>query len=270
MKKIITGIFILSASIGHAQIRTPAPSPTQTIKQDFGLSTVELTYSRPGLKGRKMIGVMEPYNVVWRTGANAATKIRFTDAVEFGGTKVDTGSYALYTIPQKDQEWTVILNKGYNNSGVTGYKESDDVARIKIKPVKVSPITETLTMQFGNIKPESMDLNIAWEDVALNIPIKTNVKDRIKNQLNQAWFNAAQYYFEIEKNNQMALNMINLSLDQSEAKPFWMMHYKARIQKESGDKKGAMATANESLKLSKDANNANYVLMNEKLISDLK
>ncbi len=269
MKKFLSATLMIMAIGAEAQLRMPAPSPTQTIKQDFGLSAVELTYSRPSLKGRKMLGVVEPYGTMWRTGANAATKIRFTDPVEFGGAKVDSGTYALYTIPQKD-EWTVILNKGFNNSGIGGYKESDDVARVKIKAAKVSPLTETLSMQFGNIKPESMDLNIAWEDVALNIPITTNIKDRIKSQMTQSWYNAAQYYFDVEKNNKAALNMIDLALDQPDPKPFYMVHYKARIQKELGDKKGAIATANESMKLSKDANNANYVLLNEKLISDLK
>jgi hypothetical protein len=269
MKKFLSVILIVATVGTTAQIRMPAPSPTQTIKQDFGLASVELIYSRPSLKGRKMIGVIEPYGTMWRTGANAATKIRFTDPVTFGGTKIDSGSYALYTIPQKD-EWTVILNKGFNNSGISGYKESDDVARIKIKPMKISPLTETLTMQFGNIKPEGMELSIAWEDVGLNIPIATNIKDRIKGQMIESWYNAAQYYFDVEKNNQAALNMINLALDQPDPKPFYMVHYKARIQKELGDKKGAIATANESMKLAKDANNANYVLLNEKLISDLK
>ena len=84
MKKIIlfvlTGALLSGSSL--AQVKMPAPSTTQTIKQDFGMSSVELTYSRPNMKGRKVYGDLVPYNKLWRTGANGATKIRFNDPVE--------------------------------------------------------------------------------------------------------------------------------------------------------------------------------------------
>ena len=101
MKKILFGLAaVLTFCIADAQqLRTPAPSPTQTIKQDFGLSSIELSYSRPGVKGRKIFGDLVPYGKVWRTGANNATTINFGEEVMIGGTKVPAGTYGLLTIP---------------------------------------------------------------------------------------------------------------------------------------------------------------------------
>src|SRR5215218_7997845 len=95
----------------HAQpLRTPQPSSTQTIKQNFGIGTIELSYSRPGMKGRKIFGDLVPFGKVWRTGANNATTITFSDSVTVGGTNLAPGTYGLLTIPDQNQ-WTLILTK---------------------------------------------------------------------------------------------------------------------------------------------------------------
>ncbi|MEJ7675519.1 MAG: DUF2911 domain-containing protein [Chitinophagaceae bacterium] len=100
MKKIFSAFLICTvAAIATAQVKVPAPSPTQTIKQDFGLSAIELIYSRPAMKGRKIFGDLVPWNKVWRTGANNATRLKFTDDVMIGGKALKAGEYALYTVP---------------------------------------------------------------------------------------------------------------------------------------------------------------------------
>ncbi|MEO5649507.1 MAG: DUF2911 domain-containing protein [Ginsengibacter sp.] len=276
-KTFLSVLFTGFISLAFAQVRMPASSPTQYIKQDFGLSSLELTYSRPSLKGREMIGQIVPWNAIWRTGANAATKIQFNDPVEILGHKVDAGSYAIYTIPQKNGDWTLILNKGFDNSGVSGYKESEDVFRTTIKAGKNASKVETLTMQFSDVKAESCVLNIKWESFALRIPITTQVKDKIRAQLEQAlqsdkkpYWQAAQFYNDLDNNKAKALEMINGAIAQSEKPPFYMVYYKASIQKDLGDKKGAIATAQQSLALSKEAKEASYILLNEKLIKELK
>ncbi|MEO6868533.1 MAG: DUF2911 domain-containing protein [Ginsengibacter sp.] len=278
MKKYLFFFALVIASLfSFAQVRMPAPSTTQYIKQDFGMSSIELTYSRPNLKGRKIIGVVEPWNVLWRTGANAATNITFNDAVQIGTTKIDSGSYAIYTIPQKNGIWQFIINKGYKNSGVTGYTQGDDVLRMNIKVNKNAQKIETLTMQFGNVLPESCVLNIVWEDFNMSIPITTNIKDRLKAQFESAlmsdkkpYWQAAQYYNDYENNKVKALEMINKAIAQSDKPAFYQVYYKAKLQKELGDKKSAVATAKQSLELSKEANNDTYVLMSQKLIAELK
>src|SRR3982751_2239220 len=103
MKKIFLLICCTLAfySFSYSQLRMPSPSPTQTIKQDFGISTIELSYSRPGMKGRKIYGDLVPFGNVWRTGANQATTLTFGDDVTIGGTKIPAGKYGLLTIPDK-------------------------------------------------------------------------------------------------------------------------------------------------------------------------
>ena len=146
----------------NAQVKLPSASPTQTIKQEFALGSIEVTYSRPAASGRRVFGDLVPYNKLWRTGANAATKLVFSETVELLGRKVDSGTYVLYTIPG-EESWEVIINKGIKNIGTEGYKESEDVARFKIDPIKSKTKTELFTIQFANIKPESCELHLLWE-----------------------------------------------------------------------------------------------------------
>src|SRR5215212_9705126 len=122
LKKLLACSIICSAfaAADAQQIKTPAPSPTQTVKQDFGISTAELIYSRPGIKGRKIFGDLVPYGKVWRTGANSATRLKFSDDVKIGDQQLKAGEYAVYTIPN-EKEWDIIINKGSANWG-TDYK----------------------------------------------------------------------------------------------------------------------------------------------------
>ncbi|MEO9020571.1 MAG: DUF2911 domain-containing protein [Ginsengibacter sp.] len=279
MKKVFSSFLFCAifATPGFSQVKMPAPSPTQFVKQDFGLSSIELTYSRPSLKGRNVFGNVVMYDSLWRTGANAATKIKFNDPVEILGHKVDSGSYAIYTIPHKNGEWTFILNKGFNNSGVSGYKESDDLFRETIKSGKLASKVEMLTIQFKDITAESCVLSIMWDQVVVNVPIKENIKDKIRAQIESAlssdkkpYWQAAQFYYEYDNNKAKALEMINGAIAQNQKPPFYMVYYKAKIQKDLGDKKGAIASAKQSIELSKEAGNSDYVLLNEKLIKGIK
>lgn len=263
----------------EAQVRMPQPSTTQTIKQEFGMGSVEITYSRPNAKGRTVFGDLVPWNKLWRTGANAATKVKFTDVVMLGGQKIDTGTYVLYTIPNKT-EWEIILNKGLTNWGIDGYKAEQDVVRFKVPALKMAQNAETFTMQIANVQNESCEIHLMWEKTAVAIPVKTNVKDRLKAQLEEAlksdrkpFFQAANFYYEWEKDLPKALTYCNSAIESAEKggqKPFWMYLMKARIQKELGDKTAAKQSAQTCIDLAKAASNADYVKMGSELIGSLK
>ena len=276
MKKLILSVAIMAAAtMVNAQAKVPAPSSTQTIKQDFGLGTIELTYSRPGVKGRKIFGDHEPFDSLWRTGANAATRIKFTEPVEIGGKTLDTGSYVIYTIPTKTN-WEVIINKGLENWGTDGYKKSEDVVRFKVTASKTANLIETMAMQFLNVKAESCDLNITWENSAINIPIKTNIKDKLRAAFEKdlmgekkPYWGAAQFYFEYDKNNVKALECVKAGIEGNK-KAFWMYLYKAKIEKEMGDKAAALASAKTAMQLAKDAKNDTYARDSEAFIKALK
>jgi len=276
MKKMTLALLAAGCicAVAGAQIKMPQPSSTQTIKQDFGMGAIELTYSRPNAKGRKIFGELVPYNKLWRTGANGATKIVFTDAVELGGKKIDSGTYVLYTIPGVDS-WEVILNKGLKNWGIDGYKETEDVIRFRAEPTKTKGKLETFTMQFANIKPESCELQLLWEKTMVTIPITTNIKDRLRSQIEAAmqtdkkpYWQAAQFYNEFDNNQAKALENCTKAIAEND-KAYWMWLYKAKLQKEMGDKAGAKESAKKSLELAKEAKNDDYVKMNEDLLKKL-
>ena len=277
MKKILLSALALAgyALLSTAQVKMPAPSPTQTLKQDFGIGSIELTYSRPAAKGRKIFGDLVPFNKLWRTGANAATKIIFTEPVEIGGKKLDTGTYVLYTIPGIDT-WEVIINKGVENWGIDGYKESEDVIRFTIEPTKNKKKVESFTMEFSDVKAETCSLDIKWEKTAVLIPIVSNFKDKVRAQIEAAmktdkkpYWQAAQFYNEYDKNLTLALENTTKAIEGNK-EAFWMWIYKAKIQKEMGDNAGAMDSSKKSQELAEAAKNDDYVKMNKDLQKTLK
>jgi hypothetical protein len=256
------------------QLKTPAPSPTQTVQQDFGISSMQLIYSRPGMRGRKVFGDLVPYGKVWRTGANAATRIKFNDDVSIGGQPLKAGEYALFTVP-RENEWEVIINKGSANWG-TEYKQEDDLVRVKVRPMKLNDAVETFTMQFENLKPTSADLKIMWEKTAVAVPITTDIDkkvmaqiDALMNKDNRPYFAAAMYYMEAGKDMNQALSWLNKALEQN-PNAFWIHHQKANALAKLGKKDEARQAANKSIELAKAQKNDDYVKLNEKLLDSLK
>lgn len=277
MKKLCSLFFtaaVLLTSI-EAQVKMPAPSPTQTVKQDFAMGSIEIVYSRPSSKGRKVFGDLVPMRKLWRTGANQPTKITFSEAVELGGKKVEAGSYALYSIPS-EESWEIILNKGLTNWGIDGYKETEDVARFKVMPAKTKNMVETFTIQFANIKPESCEIQIQWEQTTVSIPVTANIKDKLKAQIEDAlknaekkpYWEAAQFYNEFDKNLPKALENVTKAIE-GYPKGYWMIVYKAKIQKEMGDIAGALESSKRSMELAKEAGNEDYVKINKELQKSL-
>lgn len=281
MKTLVAIICCFVVTTAFSQVDFPNPSPAQTIRQNFGMSAVEVNYSRPGVKGRKIIGYNEPYGRVWRTGANAPTKIRFFSPVEIKGTKIDSGTYVLYTIPMEKGDWTVIFNKGVKNWGSDQYKQEDDVCRVTVTPERKRKAVETFTIQFDNVKPESVDISVAWEDWMISIPVTTQVKETLRKQIEAdlkketpGYYVAAQFYYEYDNDKAKALEMIDKAIASNEAagrKPYWQYYYKARILKDLGKKSEAIEQANLSAKYAKEQGNRNnYVQQSEDLIKSIK
>jgi tetratricopeptide (TPR) repeat protein len=257
------------------QLRTPPPSPKQTLKQEFGVGDVELTYSRPSSKGRTIFGDLVPYGALWRTGANAATKIKFSDDVTVGGQPVKAGEYVIYTVPAQN-EWEVVLNKGLTNWGIDGYKKEDDVARFKVRPITTPESMETFTMQFANVKNNSADLRIWWDKTAIVVPITTDVDSKVMAQINNVmnrdtrpYFAAATYYMETGKDINQAVAWFDKAIEQN-PEAFWVHHQRANALAKAGKKADARAAAQLSMELARKANNNDYVKLNEKLLADLK
>ncbi len=272
---LIALVVTLQSELKAQGLKMPAASSTQTISQNFGLGKISVTYSRPNVKGRKIFGGLEPYGTVWRTGANSATVISLTEAVKIEGQDLAAGEYGLFTIPGQN-EWTVIISKGAQQWGAYTYKESDDVLRFKVKPVKTSSKVETFTIQFADVFPTAAKLQLMWENTALNISLATEVDSKVMAGIEEAmkgekkpYFQAAQYYFENGKDLNKALEWMNAA-DANNTNQPWVKLWKGRLQLKMGDKKGAAQTAEEGLKIATEIKNPEYIRLNTALIAEAK
>lgn len=275
MKKIIiTTIAVFTLLIADAQLKTPAPSPTQTIKQDFALSSVELSYSRPAMKGRKIFGDLVPFEKIWRTGANTATTLTFGEEVIIGGVKVKAGKYGLLSIPDK-KNWTLIITKQLDVTSPDAYKQDQDVVRVEAKTMNMDESMESFTMQFANIKPNSCELHIMWDKTTVALPITADVEAKVMAQIDQMmnkdtrpYFNAAMYYMDNGKDLNQAIVWFDKAVE-LQPNAFWMHHQRANCLAKLGKKDEAKASAEKSMALAKEQKNNDYVKLNEKLIAEL-
>lgn len=275
MKKVIFSVIAAcSFFIADAQLKTPAPSPSQTIKQDFGLSSIELSYSRPGIKGRKIFGDIVPFGNVWRTGANNATTLTFGDEVTIGGTKIPAGKYGLLTIPDK-KSWTLIITKQTDVTSPAAYKQEMDVVRVVSEVSKMKSAAETFTMQFANIKPASCELYIMWDKSTVVLPITTEIDGKIMANIDQAmkgdkppYFQAAMYYMENGKDLNQSLAWFNKAVE-AQPNAFWIQHQWANCLAKLGKVSEAKTAAQKSKELAAEAKNDDYVKLNEKLLKEL-
>lgn len=278
-KQILTIAFFLGAiSFSWAQINMPPPSPTFTEQGTVGLAELSVTYSRPSMNGRKIFGDLIPFGDVWRTGANASTKISFSDDVTINGNELARGEYALYTIPG-EREWTIIFNNNLRLWGSGGYSAEEDALRLTVKSENVAAITETFTISFSDFTPTTAKLNILWEGTKASFTIAHEVDSKVMAQIKaqvvdatpenaSLYFQAASYYFNTDREIDQALGFVNKAIAGG-TDAYWVIHLKAKIQAKLGDKKEAKESAQKSIELAKTAGNMDYVRLNEKLIAEL-
>ncbi len=277
MKKIILLFSALMLTVGiQAQIQTPQPSPFQKIEQKVGLTDVTLEYSRPSMKGRTIFGGLVPYDAMWRTGANANTKITFSENVEIGGKTVKASSYAIYTKPSASS-WEVYFYNDTNNWGTPEkWDDSKVAAQVSVQAYPMPMNIETFTMSFDELKNDSAMLGILWEKTYVGVPIKFGtdkaVTDNIQKVMNgpgaNDYYSAAVYYLESGKDINQAKTWIDKSIEMNKEPAFWQLRQKSLIYAKAGDKKGAIEAAKKSMELAKAAGNNDYVALNQKSLKE--
>lgn len=277
-KSAIILLFIAFGStlgiIAQPVLKTPTPSPLQTVTQSFGLGELKIEYSRPGIKGRVVFGDLVPYGKIWRTGANQTTKITFSDTTRIGGMSVAPGTYGLYTIPNK-ADWDIMLYKDLTLGGdVANYKESNEVLRFKAKSTIMGDKLETFTIGVNDVTNNTCIIDLMWEKTKISIPVSVEIDSKIMKNIDgimnadkRPYFAAASYYYDNGKDLKKALEWINKAVD-ANPDAFYMSHVKAKIQLKMNDVKGAIATATSSLEKAKADKDDHYIQLNEKLIDD--
>ncbi len=279
MKSIAAALMLtaaLSTSVIAQQLKVPAASPAQTIKQSFGLSEITIDYSRPSAKNRVVFGDVVPFGKVWRTGANSATKITFGDDVKVEGTEVKAGTYAIYSIPNKES-WEIMLYKDLTLGGnVADYKMENEVLRFKVKTMAMSNKVETFTMGVADITATSANIELMWENTKVMFAVMTEIDSKIMKNIessvvkdNRPYYQAASYYYDNNKDLKTALDWVNKAMV-ANPKAYWVVMLKAKIQLKLNDKKGAIETANLVIKMATEDKDDSYVKQAEKLIASAK
>jgi hypothetical protein len=275
MKKVFLFLGILPLSVS-AQINMPRPSPLGIVTQAVGLTDITITYSRPSAKGRVIFGELVPWGEMWRTGANASTKIKFTDDVKMEGFDVPAGEYALYTIPNKD-EWTIIIHKNTTLSGTGGdkYDTAQDLCRFKVKANNTYPIMiETFTIGVADIKSDEAYIELLWANTQVRFKVKSELDKRVMAEITQkmkgvtasTYYQSAQYYYDNDKDLTLALEWINKALVDNEK--YWTVRLKSLILAKMGRYEEAIVAAEKSKQLATDAKSNDYIKLNEKSIAE--
>lgn len=266
----------LSSITTQAQLKVPAPSPSQTIKQNFALGEVSIEYSRPAAKGRTVFGDLVPYGKIWRTGANATTKITFTEDVKLENNEVKAGTYGLYSIPSKDS-WDIMLYKDLTLGGnVADYKTENEIVRFKVKPTALAAKVESFTINLADVLPASATLELVWENTRVPMKLTADIDSKVMKNIetalatdNRPYFQSANYYYENNKDLKQALTWVNKALEQN-PKAFYMMLLKAKIEYKLNDKAAGKASAEKTITLATEAKNDDYIAMAKKLLADNK
>jgi len=256
----------------QAQIKTPAPSPAATVMQTVGMTEFTVEYSRPAKRGRDIFGALVPYDMVWRTGANQATKISFNEDITVDGTALKAGDYALFTKPGMTT-WEVHFYE-HTTTSSGGYRDATPAAMVKVAPKKMATVRESFTIEFTNLTEDSGHLVIAWDNV--EVPVKIGVASQaaamksiertLAGPSKGDYFSAGTYMARVGADAETALKYIRMATESDDPK-FWQVKQESEILAKMGRHKEAIAKATTSLELSTKAGNDNYMRMNKENIA---
>ncbi len=272
------------AAVAAAQVTLPPVSQRQSVTQGVGDTTITIVYHRPNVNGRKIWDGLVPYSQVWRAGANQATLFEFSKDVTINGKPLPAGKYSFHVIPSAG-EWTLIFNKDAGQWGSFAYNEKDDAVRVTATPAKTS-FHESLTYSFVDPKPDSVTVQLAWENLAVPMTIGigdvhgrllTQIREGIASKtgaeqvpfLNQfgsyvATFKQKEHYVE-------GLKHIDASIGVRET--YSNLSIRARILGEQGKYSEAVATAEKAIALGRASTpptNPNIIATLETLVTEWK
>jgi len=258
-----------------AQIEHPRSSPPATLVQRIGLSEVTLVYSRPGVRGRKIMGDIIPYGRIWRVGANESTKITFSDSVSLAGHAVAPGTYALYAIPEQNA-WTIIIHKNISHwgDGRTRYNPEEDALRFTIKPETVPYFTETFTIELNDITHERATMVWRWENTVIQFSLAFDTRTKMMQEIAAkiksnpsatTYYESARYFQEEGIYPERARDYL-AQANKLAGDTYYIHRVWALVEAQVGNYKEAIAHAKRSKDLAANEGKDEFVRMNEKSI----
>lgn len=264
-------------TVVELKITTPQPSPLGMVSQRVGLTDVAIEYSRPGVKGRTIFGDLVAFGKTWRTGANSNTKVTFSSDVIIDGQTLKAGSYGLYSVPNKDS-WEVMFYTESDNSGVPRDWDDSKVAAKTTVNVQAFPINvETFTISINDVTSTTAVLGILWEKTYVAVTFEVPTDEMVSATIDAVmaatpkagdYYNAAIYYNQQDIDIKRANEWMEKAMSLTEKPAFWQLRQQSLIYAKMGDSEKAIAVAEKSLELSKEAGNEAYIKMNTESLSE--
>ncbi len=267
-KTVAIILIIVISSICNAQITKPSLSPKIVTQQQVGLANFTLEYGQPNKQERVIFGGLIPYNKLWRTGANASTKITIDRDVTFAGNTILAGTYGLYSIPTQ-KEWTIILSNNSKLWGAGGYNDSEDFIRFTVPSITLENALETFTIHFENFNTNGGDLVIAWENTKVKIPVFVDsdkaIFEEIEAKITNAsgeitaatYFDAAQFYYHKNVQLDKAVTWFDKAIEMRPG-AFWYVYYRGELALQLNDTNTAKTYAMRCLEAAKKSTSSDY------------
>jgi len=249
MKKIISFLFtILLFQFSYTQLESPVASPRAKVSQIVGLVDINLDYSRPSKKGRTIFGNIVPFDQIWRTGANQATSISFSDDVKINNQLVEAGEYHIYSVPRENSLDLVIYKKTDAWGSLKSFDESLIKARVSSDFYDLPFSIETFTISFGDISNAGASLNISWDNKVAIFVIDALTREKMikgieeamaKNPTKNDFRKAAMYFYEENIHLDKAVKWIDIAFNDSDDLKYWQLRYKSLVNEKAGKIKKA-------------------------------
>ena len=279
MRAFIFTILLFVGCLSFSQINTPRVSPATEIKQMVGLTELEVKYSRPSMRGREIFGNLVPFGKVWRTGADSSTKISFDTDVIISGKTIQSGTYSIFSIPNKES-WEIIFYSDVELWGVPrDWSENKIVfsSMFDVKKLKKSNTVETFTISFNDLTNNDVNMNISWENSSVDIKIEVPTRSMVESDINKVlsdnpkssdYYAAAVFYRQENINLDKALEWMNKAIEMNESPRFWQYRQQSLIMAANDKFADAVDAAKKSLNLAIEADNQDYIKMNRESIAE--
>ena len=278
MRAIIFTLLLLKVNLSFSQINTPRVSPASEVEQMVGLTEIEIEYSRPSMRGREVFGNLVPFGKVWRTGADNSTKISFDTDVIISGKTIQSGTYSIFSIPNKES-WEIIFYSDVELWGVPrDWSENKIVfsSMFDVKKLKKSNTVETFTISFNDLTNNDVNMSISWENTSVDIKIEVPTRSMVESDINKVlsdnpkssdYYAAAVFYRQENINLDKALEWMNKAIEMNESPRFWQYRQQSLIMAANDKFADAVDAAKKSLNLAIEADNQDYIKMNRESIA---
>ena len=279
MRAIIFTLLIFTVNLSFSQINTPRVSPASEVEQMVGLTEIEIEYSRPSMRGREVFGNLVPFGKVWRTGADNSTKISFDTDVIISGKTIQSGTYSIFSIPNKES-WEIIFYSDVELWGVPrDWSENKIVfsSMFDVKKLKKSNTVETFTISFNDLTNNDVNMSISWENTLVDIKIEVPTRSMVESDINKVlsdnpkssdYYAAAVFYRQENIDLDKALEWMNKAIEMNESPRFWQYRQQSLIMAANDKFADAVVAAKKSLNLAIEADNQDYIKMNRESIAE--